>query len=313
MADDKKTDFEDLDQEPDIEGGAVPTGSAPEATIEVLGPDDIDIRFAEVDDSGKNEEGEFEQKAEREPAKGRLQREQRLKREARERADRAEAEVLRLNAENAALRKATSGDGGSDGDIEREIEAKTTQYAKIRAEFDPEKADEEAKLIRELAALEFKKHQKSGAQAPGTPSPVQQTVPAKVNPKTQDWLDRNEWFDNPDYERETRRARAIDAALYADGYRVEDGDYFEELERRLDKAGVKRPGRGNGKADAETHAVGRPRTPVVAGRVDGPTDKRSVTLTREDLAFMATCGLDPRNKAHLKEFAMNKLREERRA
>ena len=299
-------DLEDLDNEPDIPDSAAETVASPSGQqVPSLETDDIDIEFVEGAEDKAASGGE---EPAREPARGHLKREQRLKREARARADSLEAEVQRLNAEVALLRqKEAGGDAGTD-DIDREIEAKSKQFEKVRAEFDPEKSGEEARLIRELSVLEFRKQQKAaGAQAGGNGAEgVQQP---RVNPKVQEWMDKNEWFNNPDFEKETRRARTIDAALHTDGYRVEDEDYFDELERRLDKAGVK-PKRGtNGEGSQQQVRE----SPVVGGRVDAPTGgKRTVTLTREDLSFMQTCGLDPKNKAHLKEFAMNKLAESRR-
>lgn len=309
----EQTDFEGLDNEPDIGEEPGERVAGPTNTQTPLIDEEIDIKFAETaaDDKGAQGGGDEEERT-RDPARGHLQREQRLKREARARADSLEAEVQRLNAENATLRQKGADAGGSDDDIDSEIAATTKKFQQVRAEFDPEKSGEEAALIQKIAELQYRKQRKAdGAQAGNNgASGAQQQAAPRVNPKVQEWMDKNDWFNNPDFERETRRARSIDAALHADGYRVEDEDYFQELERRLDKAGVKPPKR---RTNGEAGNTQMKESPVAGGRVDAPTGgKRTVTLTRDDLAFMQTCGLDPKNKAHLKEFAMNKLQEARR-
>ncbi len=262
----KETDFADLDNEPDI---GEPAGDAVAGSGQSQAPsidEDIDIKFVDTPDD-KPDQGPGDEQPEREPARGHLQREQRLKREARARGDALEAEVQRLNAENETLRQKPTEGGGSDDEIDAAIEAKTKHFAKIRGEFDPEKAGEEAKLIREIAALEYRKQRKAdGAPAGNGAGGVQQQP--RVNPKVQEWMDKNDWFNNPDFERETRRTRAIDASLHADGYRVEDEDFFEELERRLDKAGVK-PNKH--RTNGEGGEVPMRESPVARGRVDAPT------------------------------------------
>lgn len=314
------TEFEDLDGGDD--GGDesiledLSQGEKPdEKEIEVRVSDAAD--GADATDTGA-EKREEDETGSRKPPTGHLARERRLKREARQRADQAEAEVQRLTAENQALqaRRAQPDPDKGDEDLDREIEAKTTVFKAVRAEFDPAKGDEEARLMREIAALEAQKAiRKAEAKAIKERPAERQAQPAPApakHPNVEAWLSRNEWFEDPDYEREARRVRAIDAQVYADGYRVEDADYFDEIERRAVAAGIKIPGR---KAAAPTgEKPGRQNgSPVAPGRVESPTGRNSVVLSRDDITMMRQMRLDPANKDHLQEFARNKLREERKA
>lgn len=63
----------------------------------------------------------------------------------------------------------------------------------------------------------------------------QQSEPAI---ETKQWMARNPWFDSPEFVETTRQARAIDQQLHNDGYRIGDGKYFDELDRRLNAAGI---------------------------------------------------------------------------
>ena len=314
------TDFEDLDGGDD--GGD-------ESILEDLSqgekPDEkeIEVRMSDAADGADTADTGAEKREEddsgtRKPATGHLARERRLKREARQRADQAEAEVQRLTAENQALqaRQTQPDPDKGDEDLDREIEFKTAAFKAVRAEFDPAKGDEEARLMREIAALEARKVMRKAEAKAIKERPVErqaQPAPAPArHPNVEAWLSKNEWFEDPDYEREARRVRAIDAQVYADGYRVEDADYFDEIERRAVAAGIKIPGR---KAAAPTgEKPGRQNgSPVAPGRVESPTGRNSVVLSRDDIIMLKQMRLDPENKQHLQEFARNKLREERKA
>ncbi len=300
-------EFDDLDTEDDAEENQAPADLVAGDTA-FPDEEEIDVKVAEgeADEKEAKEDEDGEQEPEgRHKRPNRLQRERRKMRAERQRADAAEAEIQRLRAENTALsaRAASAREPGADDDIDREITEKEKRFAEVRAQFDPDKAGEEARLLREITALEVDRRDRKKAQA----APVQQQAPVQAaapHRNIQAWLDKNDWFDDPQYERETRRARAIDAQVHADGYRVEDDDYFEEVERRMQAAGVKIPGRSNGAGRKES---------IVAGRVDAPTGgKHSVVLTRDDLANIQKLGMNPRDKAVLEEYARNKRRDEQR-
>ena len=69
----------------------------------------------------------------------------------------------------------------------------------------------------------------------GTPV-IQQ--PAEPAIETKEWMARNPWFGSPEFAETTRQAREIDKQVYAAGYRIGDGKYFDELDRRLLEAGI---------------------------------------------------------------------------
>lgn len=313
-------EFDDLDTEDDADENQAPADLVAGDTG-FPDEEEIDVKVADAEPETGEKETKGEEGGEPEESEGkhkrpnRLQRERRRVREERQRRECAEGEVQRLLAENAALAaRARITETGSDEDIDREIQEKTKRFREVRSQFDPAQADEEADLIRDLAGLELRKEHKKAeaARAKEQPStqqqPAQPQAPPKPHRNVQAWLDDNDWFDDPKYERETRRARAIDAQVSADGYRPEDEDYFEEVERRMQVAGIKVPGRKNGSNGANR------KESTVAGRVDVPTGgKHSVILTRDDLATLEKLGQNVRDKKVLEEYARNKRREEQRA
>lgn len=63
--------------------------------------------------------------------------------------------------------------------------------------------------------------------------------PAEPAIETKQWMARNPWFGTKEFEQTTLQARAIDKQVFADGYRIGDGKYFDEIDRRLNAAGIK--------------------------------------------------------------------------
>lgn len=68
--------------------------------------------------------------------------------------------------------------------------------------------------------------------------PVKAASESTIHPSTQAWLDRNPWFNTPEYDQATRRTRAIDQQMHDEGYRAEYEHYFKVLDRRLIEAGI---------------------------------------------------------------------------
>jgi hypothetical protein len=113
------------------------------------------------------------------------------------------------------------------------------------------------------------------------------------------WIDRNKiWFNNPEYAGHKHFVLGVDAQLIKEGYDKHSPTYYAELDKRVDKAfPVLRRSMGAGTAPPVA-PVGVGGSKVVA--------KGSVRLNRDDLANMRRFGLDPTNKQHLREYAVNK-------
>lgn len=62
----------------------------------------------------------------------------------------------------------------------------------------------------------------------------QGTKPRTI-PRAQEWLDEQDWFDDPEYSHVRAYLNTVDKKLQERGYRPTDDDYYVELERKLDK------------------------------------------------------------------------------
>jgi hypothetical protein len=289
--------FEDLD-------GAVDAPADTEVELEEIKDDDFEVEVS-------SESGEEHEQPEEEPeteidipspkvkedqeeseeddlssyskkVRKRIERERRISRAAK-----AEAETLRQQLDALRAEKEVV---ASTEQIDAALAEKRAKLKAIREEFDPDKVDEEINLFSEIADLQAQKQQ-LGARGTPQSAPAQASKP---NPHAAKWLERNQgWFDAPGYSAQSAVARQIDQSLIAEGYSPSDAGYFEELDRRLSKT-VRLP----------THTRSKAAVSPVAPVTEGVThSKTKVVLTKQDLAFMAKMGMDPKNPAHLKAFA----------
>jgi hypothetical protein len=286
--------FEDLDGNIDE-----PATEEVELDAEVKEDDDLEVEIA---DSGEEQEQpeEEEEEAKEEVAtkpeasddeddlasyskkvRKRIERERKIARAAK-----AEAEALRQQLNAIHAEKEVS---ATQEQLDATLTEKRAKLKAIREEFDPEKVDEELALFEEIADLQAQKRHVSSAR--GTPPATKPQESKPTNPHVAKWLDRNkEWFDAPEYSAQSAVARQIDQALSAEGYKPSDEEYYQELDRRLAKT-VKLPTRT------------KPKSPVAPVTESATHSKTKVVLTKQDLAFMAKMGMDPKNPAHLKAFA----------
>lgn len=233
-----------------------------------------------------------------EKVRKRIERERKLKREAvateRQRAEELQAELDALRAERAASQQEWTKTQSEA--IDRELEAAKEQYKAVRAEFDPDKIDEELALQERIAELQQRKREMAAGR-PQQPQPPERP-PAQQGPSREAsrWMERNGWYGKPDYAAASAAAFAIDRQLATEGYDPNSQEHWAELDRRLRKQ-VRVPGSERPQRDS----------PVQPGRTMPTGGRRAVTLTRADQAMMRKMGYDPSNKDHARAFAREKL------
>jgi hypothetical protein len=120
----------------------------------------------------------------------------------------------------------------------------------------------------------------------------------------------SDWYGARGFERQTRLANRIDKEVFADGFRPDSDDYFEELDKRIKK---KEPNLFDDVTadDADDDTKGkRPTSPVAGVETTGVRRQRTsgskVELTEDDFANMRRFNLDPSDPEVLKEYARNK-------
>lgn len=314
-------DFQDLDGDPDDDSGFsanFPTPSEPEddtGEIEPVWGTDEPNDDGDGDEPADEHQDDNPQETAAQPededdissygkrVQKRIQRERAVTAREREARQAVELENAQLRAELQRVNR--ENDEVTDAQVEAAIAAKMERYKTIRAEFDPEKGEEEAQLLLEIAELRQQKGQRQQAPAQQFDRqrpPAPQQPPA--NPRADAWIQRNSsWYGQNGYEHLTSAAETIDKKLYAEGYDPTSAEYFAELDRRLNQS-VKLPNREQPQRRQQPSVA-----PVDRGGATRPSNR--VVLTREDRNFMLQVKLNPNNPDDVKAYAAEKLRLER--
>jgi hypothetical protein len=253
--------------------------------------DDDDQQRQQQDPDAQDDDGQYSRSVQK-----RIQREAKLKREAREEATRERARADALEAE---LRKVKSKDESAD--LDAQLAAATEKYKQARLDVD---FDAESEAQKEIAKLQAKRVRIEERESEGEPA-ARQAAPTEPqeNPLVTSWRGRNAWFSDPKFELQHDAAIALNNRMLSkEGFSADDPEFYRALDRRIAETirfpdGVLRSRQGS---------------PVDSGMSAGPVSASGqsrpgkVVITPADQATMRTFGLDPTNKEHLKQFALEK-------
>ncbi len=290
-----------------------PTGDDVDGGIDYsFGRDDDD---GDADDGGKSGDDKALSKFEK-----RLKRERRVTRRERERADKAEAENVRLRKQAQKARTSNRDEQTRDldrqidtitADLEQAIEAgNTKEHVRLNGLLTDAKAER-------IAAKYVQPDDDDDGLDDGDAGTATRTP--ETNELTEEWMERHHrWYNKKGFARFNTVARELDQEVFKDGFDPEDEDYYEELDRRLqeelpnlfDENGDPAP-RITRQSRRQQQSKERKRSPVAAA--DDASRERAplgnpdkVELGPEEFENMRTFGLDPRNAEHVKEYALNK-------
>lgn len=310
LADDKEgKDDKDETREAD--------GEREELEIVIEGDDDADAPDqGALNEDEKEEKGAKDQPGQEKYSKNviaRIGREQRIAREATVRATTANQRALTAEAKSRAVQK----DALDITENALDSHIKSTKATLLKAKEDG-KSEEEITLQSELNKLESRKE----AVAASKRNLDAEIEAAKrgggaegPNPLAQDWMRRNKWFTDPRFAEQAAHTRLIDKALEAQGYDKNSSDYFAELDRRIGRRLPEivklrqRPSGGDddGRPAAQRKPAREPTGGVQRGAGATGAGKGRVVLKPTDLQNMRAFGLDPANKEHQREYALNKM------
>lgn len=241
----------------------------------------------------------------------RIEREARRAREAIARA--TAAHQARLKAEAASRARQKEALDVTDSALESQIKSTRAQLVKAKEDG---KSEDEVKLGEDLERLNRRKD--SVAEAKKTLEQEEEEAKrggdaAQPNPLADSWKARNRWFGDTRFREQTAITALIDRSLSAEGYDKTSPEYFAELDRRVRRRlpemqrymQQRRPQGGEQRPASRREPTGGVRR--AEGR-DGeqPPRKGKITLKQADLDNMRAFGLDPSNKDHLREYALNK-------
>lgn len=163
---------------------------------------------------------------------------------------------------------------------------------------------ERAQIERDRRTIPTKPVQQSGPAAqPQTPPTPPQQPRRQPTPAAMEWYERNKVWFNKDVVM-TAGARVIDNQMVRDGYTPEDPDYFEELDKRLQKEFPHKFGRqapAPARQPANNPTIQNRSTPAAA------PGKVRVTITQADRDMANHLGIS------VEQYAREKAKTERAA
>ena len=171
-----------------------------------------------------------------------------------------------------------------NGEKERVLEAQETLN----------NAQADLKMLQRMKVNAAKQQQELEAQeAQPEPQVQQQSQPTAVDVKAQEWAEKNDWFGDDTIK--TAAALALDAELKSEGYDPNDNEFYEEIDRRLEKAF----GGSSVRVEENTSQPSQ----VVSGASRSSQNSRSkVKLSKEDVRLANKWGIP------LEQYAAEKLK-----
>ena len=155
-------------------------------------------------------------------------------------------------------------------------------------------AQADLKMLQRMKVNAAKQQQELEAQeAQPEPQVQQQSQPTAVDVKAQEWAEKNNWFGDDTIK--TAAALALDAELKSEGYDPNDNEFYEEIDRRLEKAF----GGSSVRVEENTSQPSQ----VVSGASRSSQNSRSkVKLSKEDVRLANKWGIP------LEQYAAEKLK-----
>ena len=155
-------------------------------------------------------------------------------------------------------------------------------------------AQADLKMLQRMKVNAARQQQELEAQeAEPEPQVQQQPQPTAVDIKAQEWAEKNDWFGDDTIK--TAAALALDAELKSEVYDPNDNEFYEEIDRRLEKAF----GGSSVRVEENTSQPSQ----VVSGASRSSQNSRSkVKLSKEDVRLANKWGIP------LEQYAAEKLK-----
>jgi len=282
-----------------------------------------DTKTGKDDDASKaSEDDEYSKKVQ-----ARIKREQRAKVKERQRGDYWEDQAKTIAKDSYERDKKS---------LERTVEQADSAQEQVQTDLkraiEDGNTEDQVRLTTRLSDLKADKVLAESRLEDLSPDGNVQPFDDKVTPEgkksdeslADKWMDdRGDWYGANGFERQTRLANRLDREVFADGYRPDNPDYFEELDKRIKEKEPKlyedldAAGDDTDKDDKNDKPDKRGKS--VVAPVGGNEARRQrtsgskVELTEDDFANMRRFNLDPNDPEVLKEYARNKREAEQGA
>jgi len=275
-------------------------GTPPEVVVE---PEEKPQAKPPVAPPEENEEEEEELKPHERKRPSRNDRLKLQRDRAYDEAKKATEELTTLKARLAALEENQNKDRSAQIDYSLSTIEDSLKRAKVQLKqaIEAGNAEDIADLQGHITELTWDKKTIESAKAripapnaPGEGKPPQTTPQSnpqsqpRMHPKLSSWVEDNDWFKKSQPMRAA--AIALDTELRSEGFQYEDDDFYEELDKRLDRLFPDR----FGKVEKKT-------SPVAGGNRNVPgAPSKSIKLSKEEVERATKLGVS------LQEYARRK-------
>jgi len=192
----------------------------------------------------------------------------------------------------------------SEKQLTDKLELARTVYMEAFEEGEKEKLLKAQEMLNEaqadLKAVSSAKRSYKEAEevAPVQPQPQYQPPPQQTtDPRAEDWASKNSWFGQDNIK--TAAALAIDAELKSEGYDPTDNDFYQEIDKRINKAFSQNT---EETTERVQESSSKPAQVVSGSSRSSPSSAGKVKLSKEDVRLAQKWNIP------LEQYAAEKLK-----
>jgi len=285
--------------------------------IEVPNEEQKEVEY-EIEEEEVKAESEPEEKKEEEPelegieTKGAEKRIRQLIRQRKERDEQITALIQKNEALSGSLRtkdkEVTQVNklslDASEKQLTDKLELARTVYMEAFEEGEKEKLLKAQEMLNEaqsdLKAVSSAKQSYEQVEAVAPVQPQYQPPPQQAtDPRAEEWASKNSWFGQDNIK--TAAALAIDAELKSEGYDPTDNDFYQEIDKRINKAFSQNV---EETTERVQESSSKPAQVVSGSSRSSPSSAGKVKLSKEDVRLAQKWNIP------LEQYAAEKLKVE---
>jgi len=192
----------------------------------------------------------------------------------------------------------------SEKQLTDKLELARTVYMEAFEEGEKEKLLKAQEMLNEaqsdLKAVSSAKQSYEQVEAVAPVQPQYQPSPQQAtDPRAEEWASRNSWFGQDNIK--TAAALAIDAELKSEGYDPTDNDFYQEIDKRINKAFSQNT---EETTERVQESSSKPAQVVSGSSRSSPSSSSKVKLSREDVRLAQKWNIP------LEQYAAEKLKVE---
>ena len=277
--------------------------------IEVPNEEQKEVEF-EIEEETEPEKKEDEPELEGIETKGAEKRIRQLIRQRKERDEQITALIQKNEVLSGSLRTKDNEVNqvnklsldASEKQLTDKLELARTVYMEAFEEGEKEKLLKAQEMLNEaqadLKSVSYAKQNYAQVEAVAPVQPQYQPLPQQANdPRAEDWASRNSWFGQDNIK--TAAALAIDAELKSEGYDPTDNDFYQEIDKRINKAFSQNVEKTTERVQESSS---KPAQVVSGSSRSSPSSAGKVKLSKEDVRLAQKWNIP------LEQYAAEKLK-----